>query len=292
MLAAFALLVGVFGVAANQKESIVAEAVGTSSDVRIAVVRPMFWGEVGARQVLRVANSAEILTLNTIASITYFDFGNYVGDTYYNGETAGGFTEYNADGVMFLDIPLASLTGKFFDLARLSTLDPETATVWNRTGAEQFNPNMLHKIWRIYGDGSGIFRPDGATPESRNVSNPVVSSLLYGYLSCSSSTENGYGAFDALNNNFNLVGRTFAETDTVLDFAVESDYPDGRGDGVIVLTSAKIAMMQTMYNAANLGSGSRLTPIDFKRNLALLTLTGTLSLTALAGFYFLKTKKQ
>lgn len=283
-----ALLAGVFGVATTKSDSIRADAVVTSADIRIAVVRPDWWQGENAYQVLRLAPTTKDLTNNVVANITYVEIESYTADTYY--AAGGGFTEYTTDGVVFYDIPLATITGKYFDLARLSTTDPETAEVWNKTEAELFNTTMLNKIWRIFGDGNGVYRPEGIDAESRNVSNGVINSLLYGYMTCSDSANNGYGAFDSLNTNFNLTGRTFSETDTVLDFINQSDYSMGRGDGVTVLTSNKIAMMQTMYNLSL--SPARITTVDFKKNTKLVFLISLIGMSALAGFYFLKSKKQ
>ncbi len=283
-----ALLAGVFGVATTKSDSIRADAAVTSADIRIAVVRPDFWQDDSAYQVLRLAPTTEDLTNNVVANITYVEIESYTADTYY--AAGGGFKEYTTDGVVFYDIPLATITEKYFDLARLSTTDPTTATVWDKTEAELFNTTMLNKIWRIFGDGKGVYRPEGIDAESRNVSNGVINSLLYGYMTCSDSANNGYGAFNSLNTNFNLTGRTFSETDTVLDFINQSDYSMGRGAGVTVLTSNKIAMMQTMYNLSL--SPARITTVDFKKNTKLVFLISLIGMSALAGFYFLKSKKQ
>jgi hypothetical protein len=149
---------------------------------------------------------------------------------------------------------------------------------------------MLHKIWRIFNDGNGIFRPDpeDSTPESRNVSNGVINSLLYGYITCSPSTTNGYGAFDTLDDHFNLTGRTYVETDTVLDFIDDADYATGRGDGVTVLTSVKVAMMQAMANSSGM---STLPLLDDKKNLNTILIVGLLGLTTIAGLYISSKKK-
>src|SRR5690554_6908762 len=153
-----ALLAGVFGVATTKSDSIRGDAVVTSADIRIAVVRPDWWQDGNAYQVLRLAPTTEDLTDNVVATITYVEIESYTADTYYaNGS---GFTEYTTDGVVFYDIPLATMTGKHFDLARLSTTDPTTATVWDKTEAEEFSTTMLNKIWRIFGDGNGVFRPE------------------------------------------------------------------------------------------------------------------------------------
>ncbi|MDD4520869.1 MAG: hypothetical protein PHF59_02480, partial [Bacilli bacterium] len=266
-------------------------AVITSNDVRIAVVRPVFWDDAGAYQPLRIASTEADLTNNTFANITYITSESYTSDTYY--VAGGGFKEYDTDGVIFYDVPLATLTGKYFDLARLSTTDESTAAVWNRTAPELFNSSMLHKIWRIWDNDytiliKGISRPEGSTAESRNVSNVVINSLLYGYLTCSPSTTNGYGAFGALDANFNLTGRTYTEVDTVLDFINEADYEKGRGTGVTVSTSVKVAMMQAMTNSSGM---STLPLLDDKKNLNTILIVGLLGLTTIAGLYISSKKK-
>lgn len=219
------LLGGVLAAAIPQTKPLKNEAtVFTSDYVRIAVVRPTWWGDSGAAQYLRIAATEDDLNNNNIANIKHVDVESYVNDTYYKkyfgAAPDGVFNEYSTDGIIFYDVTLADISGKYFDLARI---DPDSGktTVWNRTSessVELFNESMLHKVWRIWNDGKGIHRPEGNSAESRNVSNQAISSLLYGYLTCSSSTANGYGAFNALNTNFNLLGRVFADTDTILCF--------------------------------------------------------------------------
>lgn len=287
-LALTSLLSSLFGLTAISKQEVKAEAVITSADVRIAVVRPNWWEDDDARQVIRVANTEDDLNNNVVANITYYDIESYTDDTYYRSNGSNRFTEYSTNGVVFYDIPYSAINGKYFDLARLLPEDP--SEVWNRTGAEVFTPLLLHKIWRIFGDGTGIYRPEGISSESRRVANRVINSLLYGYLSCDPSSINGYGAFNTLNTNFNLTGRNFTSSDTVLDFVSAADYATGRGAGVTVLTSTKIAMMQA--NAvANNGNVNYISP-STRRNVGLVVVISSISLTSLIGYYLLRTKKQ
>ncbi|MFA5235643.1 MAG: hypothetical protein WC399_02155 [Bacilli bacterium] len=230
-----------------------AEAIITGADLRISVVRPTWWawdGENATWQVLRVANDAASLNDNTIANITYFELGNYTGDTYYTSTGDNRFTEYNTDGIIFYDIPITSISSKYFDLARLSTTDKATATVFHHTAPEAFTEGLNNQIWRIWNDGNGIYRPDGASAESRNMSNGAISAMLYGYLTCSESVSNGYGAFPELNENLNLLGRTFLDTDTVLDYDYETPYTEDRGTGITVKVADKIAAMNALYEAS------------------------------------------
>lgn len=287
-LFAFGLLFGAFGAVTHSEEPVEAEAAITVNDIRISVVRPTWWEDAGAHQVLRIASTSADLTNNVVVNITYFAMESYTSDTFYSA--GGGFSEYSTNGVIFYDLPLATISGKYFDLARLSTTDPATASVWNKTGAEAFNVNLLNKVWRIWNDGKGIYRPSGASAESRNVSNAVVNSLLYGYLTCSANTYNGYGAFSELNDHFNLAGRTYTESDTVLDFISTGDYGTGRGTGVTVLTSAKVAAMQSL--AAGLGGGLlSWTPSSNKNDLSNIILVFLAGFTVLGGVYFYSKKR-
>ena len=263
------------------------EAVITGYDVRIAVVRPDWWETTSAIQYLRVAPTAGDLDNNT--NVTNYSIESYTADTYY--KVGGGFIEYNTNGVVFYDIPYASLVGKYVDLVRMNP----SGGRWNKTGSEQFNDGMLHKIWRIWGDGNGVHRPDGTLAESRNVSNDVVNSLLYGYLTCSENTYNGFKAFGSLNNHFNLSGRTYSDTDTVLDFAYNEgnyDFNAGRGTGVTVKIADKVAKMKSMYDASQ--AQILVNPKNensLYQNIFVVA-TVILSLTAIGSLYIIKRKKQ
>lgn len=304
-VAALGIVTGVSVFASSPKEVADVEAVITGNDVRIAVVRPSWWENNRAGQFLRIAPTADDLTNNKTTNITYVQIESYTADTYYT--TGAGYKweagGYDTNGVVFYDVPLTTLTGKYFDLSRIEPDDypeplpdplPETtytfatAEVWNKTAPELWNDNLLHKIWRIWGDGNGIYRPEGELAESRAVSNPVISSLLYGYLSCSNSATNGFMAFGTLNTNFNLTGHVFTEADTILDFVSEADYSSGRGDGQTVLTSAKISMMQNLYNASQ--PSQNIIYFDNKSTLPLIIGIALIGITSIAGLYILKRK--
>ena len=247
------LLLGLIGVAAFSAihvapETETVEAAITSGDLRISVVRPSWWESYTHWQPLRIANTSADLTNNVVANITYYSIESYTSDSYY-GE--GGFIEYSVNGVIFYDIPFSAISGKYFDLARIVSTDSTEinatkTSVTSRTAPEQYVDGLNNKIWRIWENGNGIYRPEGLSAESRNVSNAVVNSILYGYLTCYNNVNNGYGAFAALDANYNLKGRTYTESDTILDFSSTGDYVTGRGMGVTVLTSAKVAMMDLM----------------------------------------------
>ena len=292
-VAALGIVTGVSVFASSPKEVADVEAVITGNDVRIAVVRPSWWENNGAYQVMRIAADAADLTNGVKANITHIGIESYASDTYYT--SGGGFTEYATDGVVYYDVPIASLTGKYVDLARLSSSDIETASYWNSTGPELWDNNLLHKVWRIWDNGGGIHRPapEGENEaESRNVSNGVINSLLYGYLTCSPSVLNGYGAFSDLDTSFNLTGRTYLETDTVLDYVDAEGNPDysvGRGDGWTVNTGDKVEMMGNLFIASQ--EAQSIGYFENKSYLPLIIGIALVGITGIAGLYILKKKR-
>lgn len=261
-----------------------------SGDIRISVVRPAWWDDASAYQPLRIANTAEALTNNTVAEITYINIESNANDTFY---VSGGFLEYATDGIIFYDLPLATITGKYFDLARLSTTTPASANVWNHTAAETFNATtMLHKIWRIWNDGNGILRPEGESAESRNISNGSLAAMMYGYLSCSSNTHNGYPAYPTLNAHFNLSGREYNDTTDILpyDFDSADDYASGTRDSTNITLSSKVAMMEYMWNQS-VPDANNIGYFDNKSTVAIIVGISIIGLSGLAGLYFLKRKR-
>lgn len=217
------------------------DAIITGSDIRLGVHRPDWWDDAGAIQVIRIAASSAELDSSTNVTKIYIE--SYTADTYYT------------TGIVWYDLPYSTISGKWFDLARLN---PSDQSLWTSTPNEQFSDNLLHRIWSIFNDGNGVYRPEGASADSRNVSNHVINSLLYGYLTCSPSSANGYGSFNTLNTNFNLAGRTYTDLnsngqadegdDRVLDFETVSQYPTGRGSNYYVLTAHKVNAMNALAN--------------------------------------------
>ncbi len=212
---------------------------GDSPFIRIPVVRPIFWNDnetTTTLQVLRVSSSNTALQTNTptvsdLNQMTLYMIREFNDDSFYTPLSEGFTTNggYATDGVVYYDLPLDLIKGKYFDLARINAVDPifagsNNGSVFNRTSgssAEQFtvvtvddisNPNfptLVNRIWEIFGDGTGIFRPSGVSARSRTVSNDTVQNLLTAYDTCSSSIYNGAGSFKALNDHFNLVPRDY-----------------------------------------------------------------------------------
>jgi hypothetical protein len=199
------------------------QSISTNLNVRIFVVRPSFWDEAGAKQFLRTAPSAT--DLNNKTNINYHTISGYTSDTYYDNSMsgAGTFNEYNANGIVYYDIPKSrffnSDTSSYlhFDLIRENPNNSND--IWTDTGNHQFSLGMNHRILRIFGNGGGLVTNiSGIEAESRNISNTALSPILAGYLTCENSDINGYGAYANLRDNFNLEGRSGLDSVNLTDF--------------------------------------------------------------------------
>jgi hypothetical protein len=229
--------------------------------IRIAVVRPSWWKNDVSYQPLRIADTFSDLSNHITNNITFYRPVAFVNDPFYSLENTPGvgfFNEYETDGILFYDVFLNDILGKYVDLARYvgSNLTSNSLTSpANWTGTEfLFQNGDNNSIWRIYeSEGAQyIFRPTGISAESRNISDASVAKILEGYLTCNDSTSNGYQAFKNLNENFNLLSRTSSsETLNDYDFDTFTNYGNTRGAGETTTIANKIVRMQAEYNGAN-----------------------------------------
>jgi hypothetical protein len=219
--------------------------------LRIPVVSPTFWNESSAYQVLRIANDSASLVNNTLANITIFEMKMEITDSYYNDTVVTGFDEYATNGIMFYDIPISAIVGKYVDLVRYAP-DSDLSSTLNIASLGLYQNGMNNAIWRIWSNGGGIYRPLGDTAESRNIDDASVAKILEGYLTCRNDQNNGFAAFNDLNNHFNLTGRNYAGS-TIIDYdgIGTTNYTSGRGTGKSTSIENKIAYMEALYEAAN-----------------------------------------
>ncbi len=273
------------------KRMAIAEASNTGADIRISVVRPVFWDDAGAYQTLRIANSSSDLDSKT--NVTYVTMSDYVDSGYYSSSNSSpSFTEYDTDGIIFYDVPLATISGKYFDLARLSSTDTATADVWTSTPNETFTVGLNNSIWRIFNNAGGIYRPLGTSAESRAITNQAVGSILYGYFTCSSNESNGFEAYASLRDNFDLEGRTYLDTDVLTDYEYYANYSTNR-TGISVKIADKVAAMKLAYEAVHTPEAYNFeTFVDSKKLLSIVLLISLVSLSTLAGYGILFRKKK
>ena len=192
----------------------------------------------------------------------------------------------------YYDMPTSVLTGNIGFSVVNSFLKVEV-----EIPAVAFTTGDNNKVWKVDYVSEAWTLTKGAITE--RIYNTFFAKVLEGYLTCDANAINGYGAFEELDANFlprvaelwnmegDLGGILIADFDSV------SDYATGTRETVAATDAfAKYEKMQTLYL---IGSG---TPGQLNRlnssssNIGLIALIGLLGLTSIAGFYFLKTKKQ
>ena len=192
----------------------------------------------------------------------------------------------------YYDMPTSVLTGNIGFSVVNSFLKVEV-----EIPAVAFTTGDNNKVWKVDYVSEAWTLTKGAITE--RIYNTFFAKVLEGYLTCDANAINGYGAFEELDANFlprvaelwnmegDLGGILIADFDSV------SDYATGTRETVAATDAfAKYEKMQTLYL---IGSG---TPGQLNRlnssssNIGLIALIGLLGLTFIAGFYFLKTKKQ
>lgn len=234
------------------------QSISTNSNVRIFVVRPSFWDGAGAKQFLRTAPTAA--DLNNKTNINYYSISGFTSDTFYDNSTSGDgtFNEYNANGIVYYDIPKSSFfnsgtsTYLHFDLIREDPNDSNN--IFNDTGNHQFSLGINHQILRIFGNGGGLATDiSGIAAESRNISDSALIPILAGYLTCENSNINGYGAYANLRDNFDLEGRAGLGSVNLTDFTfvdtsgtITYDYTVSGNRSATTTLLAKVNRMKSM----------------------------------------------
>lgn len=176
------------------------------------------------------------------------------------------------DGLFFpyFDVNISDFVGKEVGL---SVRNAVTGTLEVDIPAQTFNE----------GDNNKIFKPVLAddwsyVKESLEglVHNTFVAKVLEGYLTCSASVSNGYGAFPAIDENFiprttneqgdevmNVKG--FLDQAMINDYANTSDYDEGTNKTVEIDAWTKYQALQQQYNN-NVLSGAMQTRVVATNN--------------------------
>ncbi len=194
----------------------------------------------------------------------------------------------------YFDVLLSDILNK--DI-RLHRIKDDNTTIWNTSSAVRYSSGMssyLFKIDAVSGDTLQF----GANPNKFR--SGFFAKVLEGYLTCSPSIDNGYGAFDNMKNNFFKEGAGALGFDIDGDPAAESiidysgigtgNYGSSRGNGPSVNAEIKYNALQALYNASNPNQVISINPQDAAVNSTLII--SLLGLTTLAGYYFLTRKKK
>jgi len=282
-----ALLAGIFGGAVANSNGIVAKA---------DALKPSegYTGGIDASRTRLWLNRGHYGTLDAIVVLNIDDSSYYQPSGYVQALNSG-------TNFAFYDVEVSLITGKPLKFHKVKN---DLTTIWNTSTSLTYSTGdsgFLYSIPSIDGvDGNVLTK--GALSE--RIVSTFFAKVLEGYLTCNDSLDNGYLAFPNIDSNF-LPRTTVAETEVwnmegnlggidITDYSGigKVDYSAPRGIGAPTDGYVKYTAMQAMYNNNPGGSGARTIQPTPSFNLGLVAIIGTLSLTALAGFYFLKTKKQ
>jgi len=196
----------------------------------------------------------------------------------------------------YYDVVLSSILGKEIKFHKLSD---DYATLWNTSATVTYASGDNSALF-VIGNGSTNTLVKGQSVTG-SVFNSFVAKVLEGYLTCSSSEDNGHGAFDALDtflipgdglDDLVLVG-ALADAPDIIDYAGvgETGYADPRGTGVAVDPLQKYLALQDMASNGDWTRGIILNEPVQEQSLESILIIGILSITALAGFLLITKKK-
>lgn len=277
-----ALLAGVFGVAATKSDTIGADAAITTSPgytdgidqdrTRIWLDRGHY-GTTDATVIIRIDGTYEF--------------------------QPSGYEQALQSGLWYAyyDVEISMITGKEIRFLKVQSDEPNA--IWNTSTPLTYTTGDSSYLFKLptTDDSTNLLKKTSVTGR---IVNNFFAKVLEGYLTCSSNIDNGYEAFNNIDTNF--LPRTsddFWDMEgnlgdvTITDYAGvgTTPYENPRGTGQATNAYVKYSWMQSLYNSAHPVSGERNIDTNSTNNVTLITLVGTLSLSALAGFYFLKTKK-
>ena len=260
-----------FGISNNQK-IIEIDAIQTST-LRFFIDRSN-WENDGA--IVKFEYGTSLNATNTIESIT----GTLIAPNGYIENSA--MTRWYA----WYEVP-TSIIGKEWVIRRFNS---SSTTLWNSSIKYTFTGGMNNQMWYIWNNWSGTVS-QGSVDATNGA---FLKYVLEGYMTCSSDTSNGYGAYPTLNSTYFMNGETprysdSLDDDMVNDFSLQSNYSTGTKDATVSVAT-KINAMASLYQEAN-PTAVPSTPVHADKNpLAILALViAAISLTA--GYFFIFKKR-
>lgn len=226
-----------------------------------------------------------------------YQFTMKIGETYYlpTGYVLATHAEPKDSGRWFAyyDMPISAFTGGPNIELVIFLVDVKEVLVIP-AGAYSVGDNS--KLWKVnYTEDGNLWSVSKGAPADRVIPE-FIGKVLEGYLTCSSSAENGYNAFPLIDENFindwNIEGDLGGHDITDYAGTGTAGYGSDRGDGVQVDAYEKYVALQNMYNNAQIEGAGFGTKISESRNTSgVALLIVTLGIALFGGFYFLYKKK-
>lgn len=216
---------------------------------------------------------------------------NYViraGNTYYEPTN---FISALTNGRWFVyyDVPTSNVKNKSLDIINIDS-NKNTIGAMNTT----FEPSDNSKVWYVnkYNDDWWISK--GSVDGNDTVYNTFFAKVLEGYLTCSASADNGYGAFNLVDTNFlpkdgNWKMDGQLSDVTITDYAYGSDYSSTSQRTLTEVNAFhKYEALETAYNAAN---PVRYTDNSKVSNVNTVVVLAAMFTIATLGYAFFRKKK-
>ncbi|MGI6714130.1 MAG: hypothetical protein ACOX3K_03715 [Bacilli bacterium] len=225
-----------------------------------------------------------------------------VNGTYYSwsAEQLSATDTYNDFYFVYYDLPLSVLAGQSVAFTIVDSRGYQVQTVAGTTyvAGTPTAAGDNSKIWRVNEAAGSFTLTKGALDSSyTRFYRGLLAAALEGYLSCDGNTDNGYGAFPAIDSNFILRNPDgswktmgYLSDRTILDFDTISDYETGNKT-VTINAQAKYDMLKKMYEASQ-PAGFQPYPYEANDNTAgILILAVLFSLTTIGYLGFYKKKR-
>lgn len=254
ILAVVALLSGVFGVALTQKETVQAEAKTAQTDRRIYAWTKEAWAYNGDVYIHYWGGAANNFNAADKMTLVVNDHWN---------------------GLYYFDVPSAAtsflLKNAYTGDGTIKTADINISDIF--TGTD-------YKAVETWGGGASVYyQTTVALPN-----NGQVQAVLSAINSCSTSYAGGYNAWPQLDDLF------ITPNEGKTDFASTTLNEPTPYGGIQPNIGEKISYLEAKYTVDQASSARLFIEPTNKNTLAVVTI-GVISVTSIAGYYFLKTKK-
>lgn len=196
----------------------------------------------------------------------------------------------------YFDVLLTDILNKNIKFHKIKADNTE---IWNTSTSIKYVAGMSSFLFMIDAI-NGDMLTAGSNPN--RFRSGFFAKVLEGYLTCSSSIDNGYGAFENMKNNFFKTGSDSLGFDMDGNPSVESisdysgkgtdNYGSSRGTGVLVTAEAKYHALQNMHNSGRIEGGQGIVSNSPNQNANATVVITILGLVTLGGYYFLSRKKK
>lgn len=163
---------------------------------------------------------------------------------------------HNGLKLHYFNVLHSDISGKYIQVVRYNStkINGESYhhNVMHVTDAKLYKDENIRKIWKIEKNADGEYASFWESTSNANTfTGQVIAYIIEGYLTCSSSSLNGYMAYSELQSIYNIDSRLTSDI-KVPDFPNIASYVDGRtsNNQVLINLGEKVTKMKALYEAA------------------------------------------